>query len=315
MKLPAELSALVDQVCAAKQNPDEKILVFAWSAIPEQTQRDFLNDVFNDSDVPGHFKSVLGRKGDDIYWKSTTCVPFALQGTSATKFSSSAQFDRLLLIDTKGVVYRIDVDGTAINKPDPTKTADRWQDLGLVKRDVAKKQQKAKGASNAEARKTCEALVKKATPLLDKRDYAAALALLEPPMRDCQPIEMEAGAKRDTTFEARSAVGAAFDLHGLALWGVGRRDEAFKAFQDSYTCGGTSGNRSFVHLVVAACALDRADVLDEDVADVVTYVQDKPEVPGWAKELGAVDMKIVKKIASSKTGAAAVARAVSKWIA
>src|SRR5882724_353625 len=119
--LPAALAKLVGHVCATKESPDDKILVFAWTDVAEVSQREFVGAVFNDSTLGRDFKALIARDSKGIHWKSTTCIPFAITNTTATKFAGmrTPQFDRLLLIDTKGAVFVIDVDGTALNKPDP----------------------------------------------------------------------------------------------------------------------------------------------------------------------------------------------------
>src|SRR6185369_2508396 len=142
----AELQSLVGEHC---MSGDENVLVFDWYAFGDKKNSEFLSSVFNDSKIPGHYAALLDRGPIDpttkrrgaIFWKSVDCIPFALAATYGTGFAkggtSYPQFGRLLLIDTKGRVFQIQVDGTARNRDEPELYAESLQALGLEKRDKA----------------------------------------------------------------------------------------------------------------------------------------------------------------------------------
>lgn len=142
--LPPKLVELIGGscYCVTGEGAEEDIVVFDWWALHAPFRDEFLQDLFNDCEVPGDFPALLGRPTSEIEWISRTCVPFALagvqSGTDVLGTAGMPQFHRLLLIDAAGAAYAIDVDGTAAPAKEPEKVASSWEKLKIKKRPPVK---------------------------------------------------------------------------------------------------------------------------------------------------------------------------------
>jgi len=141
-RLPEPLRALIGQACfVVRDGEEDGVVVFDWSAIPRAAQDEFLDDLFGDC-RRDDFPALLVIDDEGTRWRSSACVPFALVGvergtTSFAGGDSVPQFARLLLLDGRGRVSAIDVDGTALPAKAPAPLAPDWEQLGIKVRKPA----------------------------------------------------------------------------------------------------------------------------------------------------------------------------------
>lgn len=125
----------------------------------------------------------------------------------------------------------------------------------LVDGKALKRQDAARRKAVAKAGSLAAALRPEITALQARADHDGVVARLAPALADVEPL----GYTGDGGFDESTGLAALFDALGLALWHLGRRDEATRAFADAYRCGGADGDTTWLHTALALLARGQID--------------------------------------------------------